>query len=214
MATLEQQIANLVATSNALTQRVQQLLDLGIDADAIAQMIQDELANPASPTSLAIANAVDAAVTNSTTLNQLVPDVINTAIGNGTLNIDLSGYLGKAGGAMTGRADLHSYTIKRVDIGAAGGAVPLNVSLGNYFQHTANGNVAYTFTNVPGGQVVSGFILELTNGGNFSISWPASVKWPGGVAPTLANAGTDLLSFITDDNGVTWRAARAIGDSR
>jgi hypothetical protein len=38
------------------------------------------------------------------------------------------------------------------------------------------------------------------------IQWPASVKWPGGTAPTLTNKGqkTDTFTFLSFDNGTTW----------
>jgi hypothetical protein len=47
-------------------------------------------------------------------------------------------------------------------------------------------------------------VLELTNGGAFAITWPGSVDWPGGVAPTLTASGKDQLVFTTRDAGTTW----------
>jgi hypothetical protein len=60
----------------------------------------------------------------------------------------------------------------------------------------------------------SGFILKLANGGAFSVAWPASVKWPSGTAPTLTVSGTDVLVFVSDDNGTNWRGVLSMADSR
>jgi hypothetical protein len=39
-----------------------------------------------------------------------------------------------------------------------------------------------------------------------TVSWPSSVKWPGGTAPTITNkAGAiDVFSFVSYDNGASW----------
>lgn len=46
--------------------------------------------------------------------------------------------------------------------------------------------------------------LLLTNGGSYNIIWNNNVKWAGGTAPALTLAGTDLITFITPDQGETW----------
>ena len=113
-----------------------------------------------------------------------------------------------------GLATIKSYTLTRVDLGVSSGARALNLSLGNYFQGTCNGSTTFSVSNVPVGTVASGFILELTNGGNFSISWPAGAKWPSGLAPSLTSNGVDIIVFLTDDGGSTWRASLAQKDSK
>jgi DNA-binding beta-propeller fold protein YncE len=41
---------------------------------------------------------------------------------------------------------------------------------------------------------------------DFSITWPTSIEWAGGVAPdTPANGETDLYAFTTDDSGTTYK---------
>jgi hypothetical protein len=46
------------------------------------------------------------------------------------------------------------------------------------------------------------------------ITWPASVKWPGGIAPTLTAAANaiDLVVLETLDGGATWFGALAGAD--
>jgi hypothetical protein len=58
------------------------------------------------------------------------------------------------------------------------------------------------------------FTLILTNGGSQTQTWPAGIKWPGGVAPTLTASGIDILVFTTIDAGTTWRGVLAEADSK
>lgn len=113
-----------------------------------------------------------------------------------------------------GLATIKSYALTRVDLGSGSGARPLNLSLGNYFQGSCNGSTIFSVSNVPAGTVASGFILELTNGGNYAVTWPAGTKWPSGLAPTLTSNGVDVIVFLTDDGGSTWRASVAQKDSK
>lgn len=87
---------------------------------------------------------------------------------------------------------------------AAGTAI--NLALGNHFYKTISATTTFTITNTPGSRG-TGFILELTDGGSETINWPASVKWPNGVAPVLTASGVDVLFFVTRDGGTTWRGA-------
>jgi len=92
-------------------------------------------------------------------------------------------------------------------------ASAINCSLGNYFIKTASGALTWTVTNVPATRSYS-FLLELTNGGTGTQIWMSGIKWPGGTAPTLTASGVDLLGFITDDGGTTWRGVQLMKDSK
>lgn len=102
--------------------------------------------------------------------------------------------------------------ILRSAVGNATGATTINLNDGEFFTATATGAVTWTFS-TPRGDA-AGFILRLTNGGAFAQTWPASVDWPGGEAPTLIEAGVDVLVFVTDDGGTKWRGALSMGDSK
>ena len=110
-----------------------------------------------------------------------------------------------AGGVMTGRLDAKVSSGARVDKGSISGAQSFDLSGAQYFTYTVGGALTPSFTNVAPGTVFQGMIHRIVNGGSAAISWPASVKWPSGSAPSLTAAGTDLVAFITDDNGATWR---------
>ena len=46
--------------------------------------------------------------------------------------------------------------------------------------------------------------VEVTNGGQGTLTWGSEVQWAGGSAPTLTASGTDILKFWTRDGGSTW----------
>ena len=87
----------------------------------------------------------------------------------------------------------------------AGGTMTINLTLGNVVSATAAANITtITLSNVPASGTCSSFSLLATNFGAFTITWPASFKWPAGTAPTLTAAGVDILVFFTVDGGTTW----------
>lgn len=92
-------------------------------------------------------------------------------------------------------------------------ASAIDCAVGSYFTKTASGALTWTVTNVPATGAFS-FILELTNGGTGTQTWFSGIKWPGGTAPTLVASGVDVLGFITDDGGTTWRGVQLMKDSK
>lgn len=74
--------------------------------------------------------------------------------------------------------------------------------LGNYFSKSVSANTTFTFDNPPTSLAYS-FTLEIdyTSG---TITWPTSVYWPGGTAPSLTSNKTHLFTFVTDDAGSRW----------
>ncbi len=84
----------------------------------------------------------------------------------------------------------------------------INLELGNAVTCTITGNLTFAFSNpAPSGRTGMLF-LTITNGGAYTVTWPTSVKWDTGTAPTLQSAGTDIITFVTDDAGTTWRGTR------
>lgn len=88
----------------------------------------------------------------------------------------------------------------------------INCALSNYFTKTLTTTATFTFSNPPSSRAYS-FILELTAGGSYTVTWPATVKWPGAVSPILST-GVDVLAFVTKDGGTTWRGIASMIDSR
>ena len=86
----------------------------------------------------------------------------------------------------------------------------IDLSLGNYYTKTLAADWTVTFSNPPASKAYM-MALELTNGGDYAVTWPASVKWNGDTPPTLTSGGTDLIVLITDDGGTTYRGMAATG---
>ena len=103
-----------------------------------------------------------------------------------------------------------SYCVKAT----AAGSGTLDCRTGNYFTRTITGNETITFTNPPSTGSAFGLVLVLTNGGSATVTWGSSPKWPSGTAPTLTASGTDILVFVTNDGGTTWRGNLVQKDSR
>ena len=90
------------------------------------------------------------------------------------------------------------------------GALALNCSLGNVFHVSLNASVtSLTFSNMPASGSAFGLTLILSMTGTaYTVTWPASVKWPSGTAPTLTstNLKSDIIVLTTVDGGTVWFA--------
>ena len=87
---------------------------------------------------------------------------------------------------------------------AAMAANAVDISLGNVQTYTLSGGQTLTFTNPIATGNSSSFTLIVTNGGSATLTWPTSVDWAGGTAPTLTSSGIDILVFTTIDGGTIW----------
>jgi hypothetical protein len=90
----------------------------------------------------------------------------------------------------------------------------IDCSLGNNFDITLSSSITtLTFSNVPTTRRLfpCTLILIQDSVGGRTISWPASFKWSGKVAPTLTSTagGIDIITMITYDGGTTWLATVA-----
>lgn len=75
---------------------------------------------------------------------------------------------------------------------------------GSIFYKTITAATTFSVTPVVATGFVNSFMLDLTNGGNYTVTWWTGMKWAGGTAPTLTSNGRDILSFFTRDGGTTW----------
>ena len=86
----------------------------------------------------------------------------------------------------------------------------LDLSTGSYFSFTPSGATTVSFTNAPASGKAVGFAVEI-NGDGSAITWPSSVKWPSGVAPT-ATASKEVYAFVTTDGGTSYYGKLAGSD--
>jgi len=93
-------------------------------------------------------------------------------------------------------------------------AANIDCSLGAVFSKTITALTTFTVSNVAAVNDVTSFVLELTNGGAYAITWWSGIKWAGGTVPTFTTAGLDILGFYTRDGGATWRSVMMCKDSK
>lgn len=160
--------------------------------------------NGTSTTVAATENAVNIASTtvttnaNATTKAYIVGSSTDSTTVRDTLTKDPNVYLSQTAG------QLHANTFECNQ--QFGGTVALSdstidTSLGTCFTKTITANTTFTFT---GASNCTCFSIILTNGGNYTITWPSIVKWAGGEAPELTTSGIDVLVFMTPNSGTNW----------
>lgn len=83
----------------------------------------------------------------------------------------------------------------------------INCATANNFLLTLTANCTFTITGTAASRV-TGINLKLKQDatGGRTITWPPSVKWPGGTAPTLTSTAgkADYIALVSMDNGATW----------
>jgi hypothetical protein len=96
---------------------------------------------------------------------------------------------------------------KLTTIAASGTAQTLDATVSNTYDITLTGTpLVLTLTAPPAGLVRLALYLKQDATGTRLVTWPASVKWAGGTAPTLSTAAAklDRVELETKDAGTTW----------
>lgn len=133
---------------------------------------------------------------------------------NGTHKTD---YLPLAGGTLTGAVNANDQVVSQPEIkdysetvatANSGAAYAVDLTQGNIYKLTLTGNCILTLSNPPATGKAGSLTLILVQDGTGSrtITWPASVKWPNGTAPTLTTTASavDVVQLVTVDGGTTW----------
>jgi hypothetical protein len=159
----------------------------GVDATLATDSNGNEIIKTASN-----ASAVnEITVTNAATGN--APTIASTG---GDTNIDLT-LSGKGTGKV--RRDASYGTITSDSDGAT---VTFNMATSNLHTVTLGGNRTLAVSNVSVGQT---FIIRLVQDGTGSrtVTWFSTIKWSGGVAPTLTTTlnKTDVFGFLCTSSG-------------
>ena len=88
-----------------------------------------------------------------------------------------------------------------------GTTTTINLATATNFVHDLTGATTYTFSNPATTGNATAFTLKIIQDSTArTITWPASVDWAGGTAPTLssANNAVDVFTFFTLDGGTTY----------
>jgi len=86
------------------------------------------------------------------------------------------------------------------DLGTSSAVTAWDMTKGNKMKVTLDDSPTITFLDDPDGP--SSLLVKVTHSGGAAhvVSWPATVKWPGGNAPTLSagDGKIDLIGFYFD----------------
>jgi hypothetical protein len=101
--------------------------------------------------------------------------------------------------------------------GNTGATETIDLENGNVHRIVLDQNTTLTFSNPPATGTYGQFRLIVVQDGTGSrtITWPASVDWSSGVAPTLSTGANDIdvLDFFTVDAGTIWYGSVALSDA-
>jgi len=112
-------------------------------------------------------------------------------------------WLSLAGGTMTGNLLMKSGTYTLNDEGTQGAVMVVDWTLGNKAKVTLGANCACSWTDpVSACNVVLEVVQDGT--GNRTVTWPSSVKWPQGSAPTLSTGALDIDVVCLYWNGTNY----------
>ena len=107
---------------------------------------------------------------------------------------------------------LLDYAVENKTASSAGGTLTLDLTDGNSFGTTLTENTTVVLSNPPAAGNYGQLVIKITQdaaSGAFTVTWPASVKWPGGTAPviTTSNSAIDEITLRTINGGAEWRGS-------
>ena len=111
---------------------------------------------------------------------------------------------------ITGEIIADSYNETFATISSSSGSAAINCEAGNVFSLTLTENIStFNWNNPPTSGVAYGFALKViqdSSASGYTISWPSTIDWPGGTAPTLTSTASavDQFVFYTHDGGSNW----------
>lgn len=114
--------------------------------------------------------------------------------------------------ATLAQAELQAYTETVANPVISAGGLTLDLNLSNVFDVSHNANITtLTLMHPPVAGKAASLTLRLTQDvtGGRTLTFPASVKWAGGTAPTLTTTAgkANVLNFFTLDGGTTYLGA-------
>ena len=73
---------------------------------------------------------------------------------------------------------------------------------------TLTGNCTFTFPTATAGKGLT-ILLKQDGTGSRTVTWPASVKWPAGTAPTITATASKLDKYVFTADGTNWYGSNA-----
>jgi hypothetical protein len=113
-----------------------------------------------------------------------------------------------SGGTITSPVINDGYT-EETAVANTSTAYTIDLANGSVQYLTLTGNCTYTFPTPVAGK--SFILVQKQDGtGSRTVTWPASVKWPGGTAPTITSTASKADKFVfTAIDGSSWLGSNA-----
>jgi len=147
-------------------------------------------------------NILDGVTATTAELNYLDIATLGTSAASKVVTADASNIVN-----LSGVVNFDAGTTDDVNTIGAGASKTIDLQLGNVWEHDLTENVTYTFSNPGANNTATVFVLKIIQDSSArTITWPGSVDWAGGTAPTLTatNNGVDVFVFLTRDGGTTY----------
>jgi hypothetical protein len=182
------------------------LLTGGLIVSAFIETLLDDVDASAARATLGAAASNAPTITGTTSLQDL-------AVGGTSVTNYLTVALGAAIAGLTATGAVLTRPVvgsihENISVANVTGAQAINVNPQNYFAFTLTGNTTFSFSGVPSTGVALAVTVELIQGGagSYTVTWPGTIKWAGGVAPTLTTTvgKTDVITLVTRDGGTSW----------
>ena len=154
-------------------------------------------------------NTLAGILASTTELNYMdgVTSNVQTQLDSKLTDFSLESYTGDVD--INGELVVTSYNETFAAVTSTSNSTTINCEAGNVFSHTLSENTTFTFSNPPSSGTAYGFSLKIVqdaSASGYTITWPSSVDWVNGIAPTLTSTASavDQFVFYTHDGGTTW----------
>lgn len=166
-----------------------------VDFDQYVSAAATSATNAATSASAASTSASSASTSASTATTQ----ASNASTSASTASTQATNASNSASAAATSAALFDTVATAS----SSSGTATLNLSTNRVFSHTLTENTTYVFSNPASTGTRCALELYLTQHATAkTVTWPGTVRWSNGVAPTLTtNSAKYILSFVTIDGG-------------
>ena len=192
-------------------------LDIGAGIITATSFVGDQIGTYRAASLTGSPDLVVGVVTSSGFVAPITGDVTGNLTGNvvGTAKSILSGnnlWVGIATATLVGPASnlvgVAASAFTHQTVTADGATTSIDLSAGNIITFDQSSNTTVSFANTSSAMTITLIRDKDDTSTARTITWPDSVKWNGGSAPTLVTnprtAATQQFQFLTRDSGVTW----------
>jgi len=200
-------ISDMTAAANASGTQEYEVNDSGTTKKVTGAQISTYVRGQVTLGDLSVtASATELNYNDITTLGTSEASKTVTADANGDVN-------------LSEELKAKSYNETYAAVTSSSNATTINCENGNAFSHTLTENTTFTFSGEPASGTAFSFSLEIiqdASASGYTVTWPSSVDWPSGAAPTLTATASakDVFVFYTRDGGTNWygfTAGQALG---